>query len=183
MIFLVFLPCNGALIFVSHHRPLTFGNQRPRQPVHVHAKLCSRRNYTFVETVPGLHHFQKHFPIGFNDRFRAARTQTPCLWRRSAGGVAVGSLSWWRIGDSMAFCQMRGNLPGQNQSNMPWRFAGSRWAGGGTSFLAMAESLGFRFISGAQAQLLAGSCVFIIVNARAVKEGCNAHFHNVAMNR
>ncbi len=55
---LVFVKRDGAFVFELHRRPLALGDERPRQPVHVHAEVVQPPEKDIGGHFPRLHGFQ-----------------------------------------------------------------------------------------------------------------------------
>ena len=69
------VPCDGALVFESHGGPLAFGNERPRQPVHVHAEVVQTPEINIGRNGSDLQSFQQRLAFGFDDDLRQQRNQ------------------------------------------------------------------------------------------------------------
>ncbi len=64
----VLFPRDGPPFLVPDDRPLPFGNQRPRQPVHVHAKIVQTAHVLVGGYTAFVHHGQELLALGLNQR-------------------------------------------------------------------------------------------------------------------
>jgi hypothetical protein len=64
------VPSDGAFVFEPHGRPLAFWNERPRQPVHVHAEVVQTPEINICRNRSDLESFQQRFAFRFNDDLR-----------------------------------------------------------------------------------------------------------------
>ncbi len=124
----VLFPRDGAPVFVPDDWPLPFGDQRPRQPVHVHTEIVEAAHMLVGGHAALAHNGQQFLALGLHQRARPQGRE---------GSFFLGALPAFLVRAEFGFRQGNDGHPARcvcrwlrpPRTSRPGRFAGSASAG------------------------------------------------------